>query len=202
MPPAVNITISQGVQMVANSATTLKPKYATTTAITLADAAMAAKADVAGIRVDLRRNVEQHPNCSCRHGDHGGRDGDEDEHVRTVVEPRELLAHVAIEIGVETQPRLDRNRRGDEPEAQHGERIADEQPDQDVVDRRAHGHECSADDEFGRSNVFGTIEAEEVTGAMQPVLRNREQFVVHLRDGLCFSIADSLTSSSCSVLLV
>jgi hypothetical protein len=42
----------------------------------------------------------------------------------------------------------------------------------------------SWNDEFGRSNVFGTIEAEEVTGSMQSVLRHRKLFVVDFRDGL------------------
>ncbi len=126
--------------------------------------------EIGRIGVDLRRDVEERPDGGGGYGDHRRGDGHEDQHVRTVVEPRDQLAHIAVQIGVETEPRLDRDRRADQPEAQHGKRIADEQPDQDVVDRRAHGHECGAYDELGRSNVFGTIEAEEVTGSMQSVL--------------------------------
>ena len=80
---------------------------------------------------------------------------------------------ICLQIPVQCEPRLHRDRRADERPGQDRQQIAEDQPDQDIVRAGSQAHKQRADHELRGGNVFPRKCGREVHAALELVLADR-----------------------------
>ncbi len=140
------------------------------------------EAHARGKGLRLRFEVQDKTEGGGRHCDHGRRDDREQERVEAVEQLRGRPAGDPTQVGVHAHPSSYGDRRGDEPEAQHREQVADGQADQDIDYGGAEDDEGCAEDELRARHVFSRIQAGEVPRPVVFVLTDRELLGVHAGD--------------------